>query len=40
MEVIYLQEALNDLKYWRKSGNKAIQKRITKLIQSIEETPD
>lgn len=39
MEVIYLQEALNDLKYWKISGNKAIQKRIIKLIQSIQETP-
>lgn len=39
MEVIYLQEALNDLKYWKKSENKTIQKRIIKLIQSIEDTP-
>lgn len=28
MEVIYLQEALNDLKYWKKSGNKVIQTQV------------
>ena len=39
MEIIYLQEALNDINYWKKSGNKSIQKRISKLIQSIENTP-
>lgn len=38
MEIIYLQEALNDINYWKKSGNKSIQKRISKLIQSIENT--
>lgn len=34
-----MQEALNDLNYWKKPGNKVIQKRISKLIQSIEKTP-
>lgn len=27
------------INYWKKSGNKSIQKRISKLIQSIENTP-
>lgn len=39
MEVAYLQQALDDLEYWKKSGSKAIQSRITKLIKSIEQTP-
>ena len=39
MEVIYLQEALEDLKYWKKSGNKSIQNKISLLLKSIEETP-
>lgn len=39
MEVIYLQQALEDLNHWRKSGNKIIQTKITQLIQSIEQTP-
>ena len=39
MEVIYLQEALEDLKYWKKSGNKSIQIKISLLLKSIEETP-
>lgn len=39
MEVIYLDQAIIDLKYWKKSGNKLVQKRITQLIQNIEKTP-
>ena len=39
MEVIYLQQALEDLKYWKKSGNKSIQNRISLLLKSLEETP-
>ena len=39
MEVIYLQQALEDLKYWKNSGNKSIQNRISLLLKSIEETP-
>lgn len=39
MEIIYLQQALEDIKYWKKSGNKSIQNRITGLLESIEETP-
>lgn len=39
MEVAYLQQALDDLEYRRKSGNNVVQARITKLIESIEQTP-
>jgi len=39
MEIVYLRQALDDLKYWKKSGNKIVQKRITQLIDSIEKTP-
>lgn len=39
MEIIYLQQALDDLSYWKKSGNRTIQNKISKLIKSIEETP-
>lgn len=39
MEIIYLQQALDDLIYWRKSGKKLIQNKITELIKSIEQTP-
>jgi toxin YoeB len=39
MEVIYSPKAIEDLKYWKKTGNKAIQKKITNLIQAIQENP-
>ena len=39
MEIIYLQQALEDIKFWKSSGNKSIQNRITILLKSIEETP-
>ena len=39
IKVIYLPRAQADLSYWKKSGNKIIQQRISKLIQSISETP-
>ena len=39
MEVIYSPKALEDLKYWRKSGNKTIQNKITKLIEAIQVNP-
>ena len=39
MEIDYLPQALDDLKFWRKSGNKAVQKRISELLESIEQTP-
>ena len=39
IKIIYLPRAQADLDYWKKSGNKGIQQRITKLIESILETP-
>ena len=39
MEVIFKTEALNDLKYWKNSGNKAAQSKIHTLLKEISETP-
>jgi toxin YoeB len=39
MEVIYKDKALNDINFWKKSGQKNIQSRIAKLIEDIEVHP-
>jgi len=39
MEIIYSEEAQKDIEYWKRSGNKAIQKKIQQLIVAIEEDP-
>jgi toxin YoeB len=39
MEVIYSAQAIDDLKFWKKSGNKIIQNKIQELIISIQENP-
>lgn len=39
MEIEFLGKALDDIDYWKKSGNKTIQKRITKLLQNMSKTP-
>lgn len=39
MEVIYSPKAIKDLKYWKKTGNKKIQKRISALIEDIKKHP-
>ena len=39
MEISYTPEAIIDREFWKKSSNKAIIKKITTLIKSIEETP-
>lgn len=39
MEVIYSPKAIEDLKYWKKTGNKIIQKKITSLIEAIQKNP-
>ncbi len=39
MEIIYSEEAQRDIAYWKKSGNKPIQKKIQQLLASIEEQP-
>lgn len=39
MEIDFLDNALDDISFWKKSGNKIVQSRITKLLQSICITP-
>jgi toxin YoeB len=39
MEVVYKDKAIEDIKFWRKSGQKNIQSRITKLIEDIQLHP-
>ena len=39
MEIIYSPEAQEDIKAWKRSGDKNIMNRISSLISSIEETP-
>ena len=39
MEIIYSLQALEDIIYWKKSGNKAVQKRITALLEDIVKHP-
>ena len=39
MEIAYTQKALIDLELWRKSGNKNIQKKISEIIESIQQNP-
>jgi toxin YoeB len=39
VEIEFFGKALDDIDYWKKSGNKLIQKRITKLLNSISKTP-
>jgi len=39
VEINYSDKALLDLKFWKKSGNKEIQKKISELIYAIEHTP-
>jgi len=35
MEIIYSLKALEDINYWKKTGNKAVQKKISALINDI-----
>ncbi|MBU2946607.1 Txe/YoeB family addiction module toxin [Zobellia uliginosa] len=39
MEIVLTREAEKDLKYWKETSNRAIQKRITKLLESVVATP-
>jgi toxin YoeB len=39
MEIDYTDDAKIDLHYWIKTGNKSIQKKISQLLLSIQETP-
>lgn len=35
MEIIYSDKALDHIKYWKKSGNKVVQKKIAELLEDI-----
>lgn len=35
MEIIYSLKAVEDISYWKKSGNKAVQEKISALIADI-----
>lgn len=39
MEVIYSLRAIEDISYWKKSGNKAVQEKISALISDIVKHP-
>lgn len=39
MEIILSPAALEDLQFWKQSENIIIQNRITRLLESIHETP-
>lgn len=39
MEIIFSSEALKDLEYWKKSGNKTVVEKIKRLIEEIQQTP-
>jgi toxin YoeB len=39
MEIDLYEKAITDFEYWKKSGNKAIQKKIQKLFIDMKEHP-
>ena len=39
MEIIFSPQAKEDLKYWKATGNKAIQQKIEKLLIAIKQDP-
>jgi toxin YoeB len=39
MEVVFMPVAIEDLKYWKKSGSTIILKRIRQLIEAIQQNP-
>ncbi|RRQ47041.1 Txe/YoeB family addiction module toxin [Chryseobacterium sp. SC28] len=39
MEIEFTKQAQKDLEFWRKSGNKFIQKKISEILESIQENP-
>ncbi len=39
MEIIFSPEALEDLQFWKQSGNVKIKNKIQQLLESIKETP-
>ena len=39
MEIVFSPESLEDLLFWKKSGNLKIQNRISELLESIKQNP-
>ena len=39
MEITYSEQALEDIAYWKKSGNKDLMHKITSLLRDMEEHP-
>lgn len=39
MEVVYKDKAIEDINFWKKSGQKIIQNKISKLIEDILQNP-
>ena len=39
MEIVYKSEALLDIDYWKASGNKRVQQKISELIEDIRAHP-
>ncbi|WP_379966618.1 Txe/YoeB family addiction module toxin [Epilithonimonas sp. UC225_85] len=39
MEIEFTKQAEKDLEFWKKSGNKLIQKKISEILESIQENP-
>jgi toxin YoeB len=39
MEIDFTADAKSDVSFWKKSGNKSIQKKINLLLVSIQQTP-
>ena len=39
MEIIYSEEAQKDISFWKKSGNKSIQRKISQLLDAIATNP-
>lgn len=39
MEIAFFPKAMQDLDFWKRSGNKQVQKRISELLKNIQKTP-
>ena len=39
MEIVYTDEAIEDLLYWKNSGDISLQKKIKKLVENIKISP-
>ena len=39
MEIIFSPQALKELQYWKKSGNKIVMDKIKRLLEEIQQSP-